>query len=94
MMLASQMLRDTYEKQCTRAALLSSDSDFVLPVQIAQKKLPDGVVILNPNVGHANELKRHAGAYIHIDEATLRSSLLPRAVWGGDDKVVERPEGW
>lgn len=93
--LASLLLRDAYESQCTRAALISSDSDFVPTVEIARRRLPHGIVVLNPNVGHARQLMKASGFdYLHIPEQAFRESQLPKAVLGKDKRRVERPDGW
>lgn len=91
--LATYLLRDAYEKRCQLAGVVSGDSDLIEPVRTAHKKLPFGVVVLNPNVTESRDLGK-AAKQIHIPEAALRASLLPTAVKDRQGRVTKRPASW
>jgi NYN domain len=91
--LAAYLLSEAYDKRCQLAAVVSGDSDLVEPVRIAHKKLPFGVVILNPNIRGSHDLAKAARQTL-IPEAAFRSSLLPRAVRDSEGRVTNRPADW
>jgi hypothetical protein len=91
--LASYLLRDVYERRCQAAGIVSSDSDLVYPVELAHKKLPHGVTILNPNVTGCHHLSLVAREVV-IPEAVFKSCLLPDVFQDARGGDVRRPHGW
>jgi NYN domain len=93
--LAARLLQDAYEGNCEQAAVVSADSDLVTPIKIANERLPEGVVILNPNLsGTVRQLEKVAERYIWITESHLRTSQLPYRIRGREGKILQRPRSW
>jgi uncharacterized LabA/DUF88 family protein len=93
--LAAQLIEDAYERKCKLAAVVSGDSDLVRPVEIAARKLPFGVVVLNPNTQPCGDFNGRTGVRQQvIPEDALRKSTLPIAVADKEGRVIRRPEGW
>ena len=74
--LATCLLRDACEKRCQLAGVVSGDSDLIEPVRTAHKKLPFGVVVLNPNVTESRDLGK-AAKQIHIPRGGPTSEPAP-----------------
>ena len=91
--LATYLLQDAFDKNCQLAAVISGDTDLVAPISLAHKKLPFGVVVLNPNVSGSDDLAKAAREII-IPEQAFRVSQLPLAVRDKDGRETRRPEKW
>jgi uncharacterized LabA/DUF88 family protein len=92
--LATQLLVDTYEGNCERAAVISNDSDLASPIRVASEKLPEGVIVFNPHPGGtARRLKKCATEYRVIKDRTLAATLFADTL---EDRkgTITKPDKW
>jgi NYN domain len=92
--LATQLLMDTYERTCTRAAVISNDSDLARPIEVAAGKLTEGVVVFNPHPGEtAWRLKKVATEYRSISDKVLRATVFAD-VLKDEHGEITKPREW
>jgi uncharacterized LabA/DUF88 family protein len=92
--LATQLLMDTYEAACTRAAVISNDSDLARPIEVAAEKLEHGVVVFNPHpAATARRLKKVATEYRPISDRVLQATVFPDIVRDGRGEI-HKPASW
>jgi hypothetical protein len=92
--LASLLLADAFRAECEAAAIISDDSDLVLPITIAMEELEHGVTLLNPNVRSepARKLRGVATSYRSISDAAFASCLLPDAITDARGTITKPPD--
>jgi hypothetical protein len=61
----------------SRRSFLSAYSDLRRPIEIADARLPRGVVVLNPNTEHAHKLEAVASGYVRIKNACSGRASSP-----------------
>lgn len=92
--LATQLLADTYEGACTRAAVISNDSDLAAPIRVASAKLADGVVVFNPHPADtAWRLKKVATEYRPIKDRTLAATVFADPLKDRKGEI-RKPAAW
>ena len=81
--LATQLLIDTYEGRCQRAAVFSNDSDLAMPISVAAERLDET----------ARKLKNVATEYRPIKDRTFAATLFADEL--RDQRgAFSKPEGW
>jgi hypothetical protein len=92
--LATQLLIDTYERNCARAAVISNDSDLARPIEVAAAKLSHRVIVFNPHPGGtARRLKKVATEYRAISDKVLQATVFPDVVSDGQVRFTSPPSG-
>ena len=86
--IASHIVFDSFDKDIECVVLLSNDSDLVMPLQMARKKLGKLVVVVSPHETQGS-LRKVARATRNITDDMLRKCQLP-------DKVgnITKPAKW
>lgn len=90
--LATFALVDAYEGRCTKAVLLTNDSDLAEPAQrLRAKSVPVGVII--PKKGlRSNTVP--ADFYKTIRPSDLQRFQLPNPYRARDGKLIRKPADW
>jgi hypothetical protein len=92
--LASRLLADAYEGLCERAAVVSNDSDLALPIEMASRLLPRGVVVISPHPGKPTyRLAAAATEYRKLRSKTLAAAVFPDSLSDGHG-VFAKPSSW
>jgi hypothetical protein len=96
--LASHLLMDGFKGRYEVAAVITNDSDLVMPIHMARSELRKTVGILNPHAANlrsrpSNELRKIASFYKPIEEATLAASQFPDSMTDANG-MFHRPSSW
>lgn len=91
--LASMLLADAFRGDFEVAAVMSNDSDLVLPIHIVTKELQLPVGLLNPHPKFSVELSKVATFKKSIRKGPLAASQFPDVIRDarGD---IRKPAGW
>jgi uncharacterized LabA/DUF88 family protein len=91
--LAAHLLADAYENAFEVAAVVTGDSDLVMPIQLARSRCGKTVGVLNPQRRESRELKRVASFYKSIRPNALPRCQLPPTL---TDTVgtISKPASW
>lgn len=91
--LATMLLADAFREECQAAAIISDDSDLVLPILTAKDELPHGVTLLNPNVRAkpARKLRGIASEYRSISDAAFAACLFPDELTDAKGTITKPP---
>jgi hypothetical protein len=90
--LATLLLCDAYENDFEMDAIVSSDSDLAMPIQVVQKRGLK-VVVLHPPNRHGAELARTAGEYRPIRPRALKACQFPNTLTDAHGTIV-KPSTW
>jgi len=91
--LATHLVYDACNNAFDVAAIVSNDSDLVLPVVFAREKCGKTVGVLNPQKHPAVALHRSVDFYKKIRPGVLGASQLPPVVVYGQKEYL-RPPNW
>jgi uncharacterized LabA/DUF88 family protein len=91
--LASLLLADGFRGDYEVAAVVSNDSDLVLPIRIVRNQLRLPVGLLKPGKGFAVELTKAATFYKPIREGVLAASQLPKRLVDANGTIT-KPTTW
>jgi uncharacterized LabA/DUF88 family protein len=75
--LATYLVRDAAKGECTRAIVVSNDSDLVEPLRVVRADFGVDVYLINPQKRAVAELSRAANGTRDITLATLAGCQLP-----------------
>ncbi|TRZ48232.1 MAG: NYN domain-containing protein [Dehalococcoidia bacterium] len=89
--LASYLLVDGFNKEYEMAVVISSDSDLVEPIKLANSHLGLPVGVLHPHRSHSVELSKVAKFYRPIRERALRDSLFPPVLTDAAGTIIKPP---
>lgn len=91
--LASLLLADAFREDFKIAAVISNDSDLVLPIKIVSQelRLPGG--ILNPHKRFSVELAKVASFKKKIRRGALQACQIPETLTDANGTIT-RPPGW
>jgi hypothetical protein len=91
--LATQLLRDGYNKRYEVAVVVSGDSDLLAPVQVVMNELNLSVGVLNPQQRPCRVLAKQATFYKHIRQGVLAASQFPSMITDANG-TFSKPPGW
>ena len=92
--LATFLLCDAYEGKFEAAAVISNDTDLVLPVKLVQDKLSLQVGVISPERRKASRsLVRVASFYSKIRPGSLQASQLPTTL-RDQHGTIHKPAKW
>jgi uncharacterized LabA/DUF88 family protein len=91
--LASLLLADGFRGDYEVAAVVSNDSDLVLPIRLVRKQLRLSVGLLKPGERFAVELTKAATFYKPIREGVLAASQLPQQLVDANGTIT-KPSTW
>ncbi len=93
--LASHLLRDTFKGNCTKALVISNDSDLAGAIGIA---VAEGVTVGVVNPHRINETSRHlakvANFKLQLRHQILGSCQLPNPVITSKGRQIHKPQTW
>lgn len=91
--LATHIVYDACTNAFEVAAVLSNDSDLVLPIVFARERCGRTVGVINPQHHPARALMQVVDFYKKLRPGVLSASQLPAIVVKGD-RTFERPVSW
>ena len=91
--LASHLLTDACQGAFEVAVIVSSDTDFLLPITLVRQVMSKPVGVIYPSAWNSPELKRVASFYRAVRTLALRGCQLPPTL---EDEVggIRKPESW
>lgn len=91
--LATYLLLDGFKKEYQIAAVISSDSDLVEPINLVSKELGLAIGVLHPHRRHSIELSGIAKFYRPIRERAIRASQFPPILTDAAGTIT-KPATW
>ncbi|HTD32155.1 MAG TPA: NYN domain-containing protein [Candidatus Elarobacter sp.] len=91
--LATYLLRDVAKGDCSRAIVVSNDSDLLEPIRVARADFAADVYVINPQRRAVVELTRAANDARDLSLSTLAACQLPAVLTDRVGKIT-RPAGW
>lgn len=92
--LASTFLADAFRNSADSFVIISGDSDFITPIDIARFELKKSVLVFNPRIDRPSDLQCHASYYRNVDPAILPKCQLPETVLLPNGREIHRPPAW
>lgn len=93
--LATRLLCDAYAGDYEKAAIITNDSDLVMPIRrIIKNELKLLVEVFNPHKNVSHALKKVATSYTLIPEAWFAASQFPATVLDRRGRPITKPPGW
>ena len=93
--LASHLLRDVLKGACTKALVISNDSDLAEPIALTVAEgIKVGVVNPHRRNRMSQHLKKVASFEIQLHHSVLANCHLPNPVIGPRGRQIHKPEGW
>ena len=92
--LAAFLIHDALKGECELGCVISSDSDLVEPIRLADAALLRGVIVFSPNIGRpARALDTVATASRRIKDRAFRACHFQDEL-EDDDGVITKPPTW
>lgn len=92
--LATQLLIDAYENNCSHQYVLSADSDLQAPISTIKERLGRNIGLILPTERNSKKLKLAAGSSVyHLKKSTLEKSQFPNS-FGDEHGIIHKPNGW
>jgi len=92
--LATLLVADAYRSAFEVAAVLSTDSDLALPIELVRRELGIPVGVLFPRNRYSVELARVAAFKRTFDSRLLRQCQLPPTLVDAQGRTITKPHGW
>lgn len=92
--LATMLVADAYQGNFQAAAVLSTDSDLALPIELVRRELRLPVGVLFPKGRFSVELARVAAFKRTIDARLLRQCQLPPELVDAEGRTIRKPSAW
>lgn len=92
--LASMLVADAFQGAFEAAAVLSTDSDLALPIELVRSELELPVGVLFPKGRYSVELDRVAAFRRTFDDRLLRQCQLPEKLRDARGRTITKPAGW
>lgn len=92
--LATMLVADAFRGEFEVAAVLSTDSDLALPIDLVRRELGLPVGVLFPKKRYSVELARVAAFRRTFDDRLLRQCQLPRTVVDSGGRTITKPIDW
>jgi uncharacterized LabA/DUF88 family protein len=91
--LATLLIYDCMKDSFEQAVIVSADSDYELPIELARVQFKKRVVVLFPGENKSGTLRRVATAYRKINPTAVRVCQFPERLtdWKGE---FHKPPGW
>jgi len=93
--LASHLLQDVFQNDCTQALVFTNDSDLATPIKMA---VAQGAEVLVVNPHNKNKISGHllkvASSTRQLRAAALAKAQLPSPVIGRRGKQIHKPREW
>lgn len=91
--LATHLLVDVFDGDCEATAVVSNDTDLILPMTIVRERFQLPVVVLNPHPKTSWPMRQAASSYRAIRTGVLRDSQLPLTLTDAHGTIT-KPVGW
>ena len=92
--LATMLVADAYRGKFDVAAVLSTDSDLALPIELIRTELNLPVGVLFPKRRYSVELARVAAFKRTFDDRLLRQCQFPDSLADAAGRTIRKPRGW
>jgi len=92
--LATMLVADAYQGAFQAAAVLSTDSDLALPIELVRRELRLPVGVLFPRGRYSVELDRVAAFKRTIDARLVRQCQLPPELVDAEGRTIRKPSAW
>jgi uncharacterized LabA/DUF88 family protein len=92
--LATQIMLDACAGNGHTFAVISADSDLILPMLEAKATYGRNVLPVFPPKRHSKEIKARIGKHYALGEALLKKCQLPNAITKADGYTLQRPKKW
>ena len=92
--LATMLVADAYRGKFEVAAVLSTDSDLALPIELIRKELGLPVGVLFPKKRYSVELARAAAFKRTFDDRLLRQCQFADTLLDAAGRTISKPRGW
>ncbi|MXY87929.1 MAG: NYN domain-containing protein [Dehalococcoidia bacterium] len=91
--LASHLLVDAFRERCTKAVVVSNDSDLAEPIRVAQAECGVAVVVVNPHPRERRSRELQGTDFRQLRRGVVEKCQLP-TVLRDDSGTIRKPEGW
>lgn len=92
--LSTMLLVDSAAKLADTMAVISGDSDLILPMQKAREVYGRNVLPVFPPNRYSNEIKNRIGKHFVLGRALLKQAQLPPSIVKTDGFTLYRPKKW
>lgn len=92
--LATHLLMDGFQNQFEVAALITNDSDLLLPIQVVRQTLQKPVGILNPHQHPSHQLQNNCDFVRKIRGGVLNASQFSTPIIISTNGEIHKPVGW
>jgi hypothetical protein len=92
--LATMLVADAFKGAFEAAAVLSTDSDLALPIELVRRELGLPVGVLFPRGRFSVELDRVAAFRRTFDARFLRACQLPQTIVDSAGRTITKPAAW
>ena len=92
--LATMLVADAFEGAFETAAVLSTDSDLALPIDLVRRELGLPVGVLFPRGRFSVELDRVGAFRRTFDARLLRACQLPQNIVDSAGRTITKPAAW
>jgi len=95
--LATHLLIDCFDNDFDEAAVISNDSDLVLPIYLVKAKFGKRIGVINPHPPDkmSGHLKRAADYHFRqINKSVLRACQFPPSVIDAQSRTITKPPSW
>ena len=92
--LAAYLLDDAHRNQFDVAAVISNDSDLVMPIRMARAIGKTVGVLIPPTATPSQQLARETDFFKPIRNGVLQVSQFPNAVTATNGTTLHKPIGW
>ena len=93
MNLASHLLVDAFRGRCTKAVVVSNDSDLAEPIRVAQAECGIPVVVVNPHPQERRSRELQGTEFRQLRRGVVAKCQLP-PVLHDDSGTIRKPEAW
>lgn len=91
--LASHLLVDAFRGRCTKAVVVSNDSDLAEPIRVAQAECGIPVVVVNPHPQERRSRELQGTEFRQLRRGVVAKCQLP-PVLHDDSGTIRKPEAW
>lgn len=91
---ATMLVADAFQGAFEAAAVLSTDSDLALPIELVRRELGLPVGVLFPKRRYSVELDKVAAFKRTFDDRLLRQCQLPEKIRDEQGRTITKPAGW
>ena len=92
--IATEMLRDAYERHADCFVLISGDADLAPVVKTIRYTINATALVFNPQASISNELRRYASFYKNIPVGFAEGCRLPDKIVTSEGRTIHCPSAW